>query len=101
MDFQSKFHLEEELNRRETNVKKTREKFKETGYFSVTVKQIWNKQGNNRLGLYYAYRDEKAFIACQKILNGIPDDQDNPSIINAAREIVVIHGNLLDGDQFI
>tara|TARA_B100001250_G_scaffold44137_1_gene34710 strand:- start:133 stop:459 length:327 start_codon:yes stop_codon:yes gene_type:complete len=98
IDFQSKFHLEAELNRIEKNVKELRGEFKKAGCLSFTVTQIWNKQGNNRLGLHYAYRDEKAFIACQKIMNGIPDDQENPSIINADRGIVVIHENLLEGD---
>ena len=39
----------------------------------------------------YSYKDEKAFIACQKLLNGIPEDEDNPSIVNADRGIVVLH----------
>ena len=96
IDFQSKFHLEAELNRMEELVKQTKEKFKEAGLLSFTVTQIWNKQGNNRLGGYFSYRDEKAFIACQKIINGVPQDEDNPSIVNADRGIVVIHENLVD-----
>ena len=98
IDFQSKFHLEAELKRMEELVKQTKDKVKKAGLLSFTVTQIWNKQGNNRLGIHYAYRDEKAFIACQKIFNGIPDDQDNPSIINADRGIVVIHEDMLDED---
>ena len=43
-----------------------------------------------------SYKDEKAFIACQKLLNGIPEDEDNPSIVNADRGIVVLH-EILDG----
>ena len=48
------------------------------------------------MGIYYSYKDEKAFIACQKLLNGIPEDEDNPSIVNADRGIVVLH-EILDG----
>ena len=55
----------------------------------------------NRLSLRpnfvnYSYRDEKAFIACQKLLNGIPEDDDNPSIVNADRGIVVLHETMED-----
>ena len=31
-----------------------------------------------------------------KLLNGIPEDEDNPSIVNADRGIVVLH-EILDG----
>ena len=44
-----------------------------------------------RVGSYWAYRDEKAFIDCQKLLNGIPQDEDNPSIANADRGVVRLH----------
>ena len=47
IDFQSKFHLEAELNRIEKNVKELRGEFKKAGCLSFTVTQIWNKQGNN------------------------------------------------------
>ena len=53
--------------------------------------QVWNKQGKFRVGSYWAYRDEKAFIDCQKLLNGIPQDEDNPSIANADRGVVRLH----------
>ena len=96
IDFKSKFHLEAELNRMEELVKQTKDKFKKAGLLSFTVTQIWNKQGNNRLGVYFSYKDEKAFIACQKILNGVPQDSDNPSIVNADRGVVVMHEVLAD-----
>tara|TARA_B100001057_G_scaffold478775_2_gene549614 strand:+ start:1632 stop:1952 length:321 start_codon:yes stop_codon:yes gene_type:complete len=96
IDLQSKFHLEAEIKRIENNVEKMKDQFKKVGLLSFTVTQIWNKQGNNRLGIYYSYKDEKAFVACQKLLNGIPEDEDNPSIVNADRGIVVLHENLED-----
>ena len=64
---------------------------KEAGLVSYTLTQVWNKQGKYRLGLYFSYRDEKAFIDCQKILNGIPEDEDNPMILNADRGVVRLH----------
>ena len=96
IDLQSKFHLEAEIKRIENNVEKMKDQFKKAGLLSFTVTQIWNKQGNNRLGIYYSYKDEKAFVACQKLLNGIPEDEDNPSIVNADRGIVVLHETLED-----
>ena len=96
IDLQSKFHLEAEIKRIENNVEKMKDQFRKAGLLSFTVTQIWNKQGNNRLGIYYSYKDEKAFVACQKLLNGIPEDEDNPSIVNADRGIVVLHENLED-----
>ena len=96
IDLQSKFHLEAEIKRIENNVAKMKEKFQKAGLLSFTVTQIWNKQGNNKLGIYYSYRDEKAFIACQKLLNGIPEDEDNPSIVNADRGVVVLHETMGD-----
>ena len=96
IDLQSKFHLEAEIKRIENNVEKMKDQFKKAGLLSFTVTQIWNKQGNNRLGIYYSYKDEKAFVACPKLLNGIPEDEDNPSIVNADRGIVVLHETLED-----
>ena len=96
IDLQSKFHLEAEIKRIENNVEKMKDQFKKAWLLSFTVTQIWNKQGNNRLGIYYSYKDEKAFVACQKLLNGIPEDEDNPSIVNADRGIVVLHETLED-----
>ena len=94
IDLQSKFHLEAEIKRIENNVEKMKEQLRKAGLLSFTVTQIWNKQGNNRLGIYYSYKDEKAFVACQKLLNGIPENEDNPSIVNADRGIVVLHETL-------
>ena len=68
-----------------------KELLEKAGMLSFTLTQVWNKQGKHRLGLYFSYRDEKAFIDCQKILNGIPEDEDNPMILNADRGVVRLH----------
>ena len=96
IDFQSKFHMEAMIKQMESVDEKMRNKFKEAGLLSFTVTQIWNKQGKYRLGVYYAYRDEKAFVNCQKLLNSMPTDDDNPVIQNADRGIVVYHVDLTD-----
>ena len=91
IDFQSKFHMDAMVQQMESVNEQMGHKFKEAGLLSFTVTQIWNKQGKFRLGVYYAYRDEKAFIDCQKLLNGILADEENPTIQNADRGVVLFH----------
>ena len=43
------------------------DKFKKAGAVRQTVSQIWNKEGALRLGHLCEYKDDKAFIACQKL----------------------------------
>ena len=43
------------------------DKFKKAGVVRQTVTQIWNKEGTLRLGHLWEYKDDKAFIACQKL----------------------------------
>ena len=95
-DFQTRSDMKVGEVEWEKIMNKNFDKFKKAGAVRQTVTQIWNKQGNNRLGIYYSYKDEKAFVACQKLLNGIPEDEDNPSIVNADRGIVVLHETLED-----
>ena len=38
--------------------------------------------------------DEKAFVDCQKILNGIPQDEENPAIQNADLGIALLQFNV-------
>ncbi len=91
LDFQSKANLEMHVRQLEDETEIYSKQLEEAGMLSFTLTQVWNKQGKHRLGLYFAYRDEKAFIDCQKILNGNPDDEDNPMIINADRGVVQFH----------
>ena len=74
----------------EEQVEKYGSQMKKAGLVSFVLTQIWNKQGKFRLGSHFSYRDEKAFVACQKILNGIPQDEDNPTVTNADRGIVLL-----------
>ena len=43
------------------------DEFKSAGAIRQTVTQIWNKEGSFRLGHLWEYKDEKAFIECQKL----------------------------------
>ena len=93
LDFQSKAHMEMMIRDIENQVKNYSDQMAAAGLVSFTLTQVWNKQGKFRLGSYFAYRDEKAFIDCQKILNGIPQDEENPAIQNADRGVVLLQFN--------
>ena len=43
------------------------DKFKKAGAVRPTITQIWNKEGTLRLDHLWEYKDDKAFIACQKL----------------------------------
>ena len=90
IDFQSKAHMKSMIKDIEEQVEKYGSQMKKAGLVSFVLTQIWNKQGKFRLGSHFSYRDEKAFVACQKILNGIPQDEDNPTVTNADRGIVLL-----------
>ena len=66
IDFQSKFHLEAELNRMEELVKQTKEKFKEAGLLSFTVTQIWNKQATIGLVVIFHIEMRKPLLHVKK-----------------------------------
>ncbi|CAI8403585.1 hypothetical protein OAS27_05855 [Alphaproteobacteria bacterium] len=91
LDFQSKANLELHVSQLESETEIYSKQLEQAGMLSFTLTQVWNKQGKHRLGLYFSYRDEKAFIDCQKIINGIPDDEENPMITNADRGVVRLH----------
>ena len=91
INLQSKAHMQMMVGDIEKSVEKYKKEMKEAGLVSYTLTQVWNKQGKFRLGQYWSYRDEKAFVACQKILNGIPVDEENPTIQNADRGVVLLH----------
>lgn len=50
------------------------EKFKKAGAIRQTVTQIWNKEGTLRLGHLWEYKDEKAFVECQKIFKDAEEE---------------------------
>ena len=91
LDFPSKAHMESKIREIENQVNRYGEHMAAAGLVSFALTQVWNKQGKFRLGSYFAYRDEKAFVDCQKILNGMPQDEENPAIENADRGVVVLN----------
>ena len=67
VDFRTKTEMELALRRWDENKEKWLKKFKDAGMTSNINTQIWNKEGVFRLGTMWEYKDEKAFIACQKL----------------------------------
>ena len=68
IDFQSKAHMKSMIKDIEEQVEKYGSQMKKAGLVSFVLTQIWNKQGKFRLGSHFSYRDEKAFVACQSLL---------------------------------
>ena len=62
------------------------EEFKKSGLLRRVVTKIWNKEGVARLGIIFEYEDEKAFLACQKLL----DKYHAPAIKNF---VTKVHGS--------
>ena len=44
------------------------EEFKKVGMLRRVLTKLWNKEGVHRVGILFEYRDEKAFAACQSLL---------------------------------
>ena len=44
------------------------EEFKKAGMLRRVLTKLWNKEGVHRVGILFEYRDEKAYIACQSLL---------------------------------
>ena len=66
-DFTSKSDLRVGAEEWQSIIHEMLPKFKKAGAIRQTVSQIWNKEGVHRLGNMWEYKDEKAFIECQKL----------------------------------
>ena len=67
-DFVSEKELELKLYRWEKVKDKYIPKLKASGLLRVVTTKIWNKEGISRLGHLFEYEDEKAYRACQEII---------------------------------
>ena len=66
-DFGSKSDMRVGVEEWQAIIEEMLPKFKKAGAIRQTVSQIWNKEGVFRLGTLWEYKDEKAFIECQKL----------------------------------
>ena len=81
-DFQTKSDMKVGEIEWKKIVDKKFQKLKKAGAVRQTVSQIWNKEGVFRLGFMWEYKDEKAFIECQKIFRDIEVEfKENTGIV--------------------
>ena len=69
-------------------------RFQSAGAIRQTVSQVWNKEGVFMLGNMWEYRDEKAFIACQKLFREAEKKMDQRTSIvvkNHATRGIILH----------
>ena len=66
-DFASKSDMRVGAEEWQAIIEEMLPKFKKAGAIRQTVSQILNKEGVFRLGTMWEYKDEKAFIECQKL----------------------------------
>ena len=67
------------------------EEFKKSGLLRRVVTKIWNKEGVARLGIIFEYEDDKAFLACQKLL----DKYHAPMVKNFVNKVHAHRGIVL------
>ena len=73
-------------------------KFKKAGAIRQTVSQIWNKEGVFRLGNMWEYKDEKAFIECQKLFREAEmkfDEKSKITVKNFSNRGIILYDVIL------
>ena len=67
------------------------EEFKKAGMLRRVLTRIWNKEGVARVGILFEYKDEKAFVACQTLL----DKYHAPQVKTFVNKVVGSRGIVL------
>ena len=67
------------------------EEFKKAGMLRRVLTRIWNKEGVARVGILFEYWDEKAFVACQTLL----DKYHAPQVKTFVNKVVGSRGIVL------
>ena len=67
------------------------EEFKKAGMLRRVLTRIWNKEGVARVGILFEYQDEKAFVACQTLL----DKYHAPKVKTFVNKVVGSRGIVL------
>ena len=102
VDFRTKTEMELALRRWDANKEKWLKKFKAAGMVSNINTQIWNKEGVFRIGRIFMYKDEKSFVACQKIFREFENEiSDINRKISSSRGIVLDENILIYFFNFI
>ena len=95
VDFQTKNELELSLRRWDEKKEYWLERFQKAGMVSTITTQIWNKEGVFRIGRIFMYKDEKAFIACQKIFREFENENSDIKRKISSSRGVVLDENIL------
>ena len=90
-DFQSKSDLIVGGEEWQKVVLDMQSKFAKAGAIRQTVSQVFNKDGIQRLGNLWEYKDEKAFVACQTLL----DKYHAPKVKTFVNKVVGSRGIVL------
>ena len=67
------------------------DEFKKAGMLRRVLTRIWNKEGVARVGILFEYKDEKAFVACQTLL----DKYHSPKVKTFVNKVVGSRGIVL------
>ena len=68
-EFMSDHELEQYIvKQNEIFTPKVVEEFTKAGMLRRVLTKLWNKEGVHRVGILFEYRDQKAYIACQSLL---------------------------------
>ena len=68
-EFMSDHELEQYIAKQnEIFTPKVVEEFNKAGMLRRVLTKLWNKEGVHRVGILFEYKDEKAFAACESLL---------------------------------
>ena len=94
-DFASKSDMKVGAEEWQAIIQEMLPKFKKAGAIRQTVSQIWNKEGVFRIGRIFMYKDEKAFIACQKIFREFENENSDINRKISSSRGIVLDENIL------
>mgnify|MGYP000467173551 CR=1 FL=1 len=94
-DFSSKSDMRVGAEEWQAIIQEMLPKFKKAGAIRQTVSQIWNKEGVFRIGRIFMYKDEKAFIACQKIFREFENENSDINRKISSSRGIVLDENIL------
>ena len=95
VDFRTKNEMELSLRRWDANKAKWLKKSKAAGMVSNINTQIWNKEGVFRIGRIFMYKDEKSFVACQKIFREFENENSDINRKISSSRGIVLDENIL------
>ena len=91
-EFMSDHELEHYIvKQNEIFTPKVIEEFTKAGMLRRVLTKLWNKEGVHRVGILFEYKDEKAFVACQTLL----DKYHAPKVKTFVNKVVGSRGIVL------